>query len=182
KRLGGSGAAVAKILRPGHFELPEHLDLRFHTVVLTTDTAWGLHGKGAAGSGAECTPCFSHGITPLQNTKSAALAVIAALTSPTGTTNITQWFSWAWRVVNPEAPFTETDPDPNGPRQQAIVLLTDGENFAGNGDGYKTLFGYGRGGRAEINNRLRELFANVKASSVKTYAIQFATRAALCRP
>lgn len=150
--------------------------------MLTTDTAWGLHGKGAAGSGAECTPCFSHGITPLQNTKSAALAVIAALTSPTGTTNITQWFSWAWRVVNPEAPFTETDPDPNGPRQQAIVLLTDGENFAGNGDGYKTLFGYGRGGRAEINNRLRELFANVKASSVKTYAIQFATRAALCRP
>ncbi len=54
------------------------------------------------------------------------------------------------------------------------MLLTDGENFAGNGDGYKTVFGYGSGGRAEMNNRLRELSANVKASGVKIYAIQFA--------
>jgi Mg-chelatase subunit ChlD len=147
-------------------------------------TAWEPVGADAepvsggvcamSANGAECTPCLSHGITPLQNTKSAALAAIAELTSPTGTTNITQGLGWAWRVVKPEAPFTEADPDPDGPRQQAIVLLTDGENFAGNGDGYKTVFGYGSGGRAEMNNRLRELSANVKASGVKIYAIQFA--------
>ena len=74
----------------------------------------------------------------------------------------------------PEAPFTEADPDPDGPRQQAIVLLTDGENFGGNGDGYKTIFGYGSAGRNDMNNRLRQLAANIKAAGVKIYTIQFA--------
>ena len=57
-------------------------------------------------NGSECTPCLSHGVTPLQNSKSAAIAAINELTSPEGTTNITQGLSWAWRVVKPEAPFT----------------------------------------------------------------------------
>lgn len=125
-------------------------------------------------NGSECTPCLSHGITPLQNTKSATQAAIDELTSPTGTTNITLGLGWAWRVVKPDAPFTEADPDPDGPRQQAIVLLTDGANFAGNGDGYKTVFGYGSAGRPDMNARLRALAANVKASGVKIYTIQFA--------
>lgn len=125
-------------------------------------------------NGAECTPCLDHGITPLQDTKSGTLAAIAELTSPEGTTNITQGLGWAWRVLKPEAPFTEADPDPDGPRQQAIVLLTDGENFAGNGDGYKTVFGYGSNGRDDMNERLKALAVNVKSSGVKIYAIQFA--------
>lgn len=125
-------------------------------------------------NGSECTPCLSHGVTPLQNSKSAAIAAINELTSPEGTTNITQGLSWAWRVVKPEAPFTEADPNPDGPRQQAIVLLTDGENFAGVGDGYKTVFGYGSTARDDMNDRLRALAANIKASGVKIYTIQFA--------
>jgi len=127
-----------------------------------------------ATNGSECTPCLSHGITALQSTKSGTIAAIDELTSPTGTTNITQGLGWAWRVVKPEAPYTEADPDPDGPRQQAIVLLTDGENFAGNGDGYKTVFGYGSAGRDDMDDRLRALAANVKASGVKIYTIQFA--------
>ncbi|MEX2454952.1 MAG: VWA domain-containing protein [Rhodospirillaceae bacterium] len=125
-------------------------------------------------NGSECTPCLDHGITPLQNSKSGAVAAIDELISPEGTTNITQGLAWAWRVVKPEAPFTEADPDPDGPRQQAIVLLTDGENFAGNGDGYKAAFGYGSGARDAMNDRLRELAANIKGSGVKIYTIQFA--------
>jgi len=125
-------------------------------------------------NGAECTRSFSHGITPLQSSKSGTLAAIAELTSPTGTTNIKQGLSWAWRVVKPEAPFTEADPTPDDPRQQAIVLLTDGENFAGNGDGCKTVFGYSSDGRSDMNDRLRALATNVKASGVKLYTIQFA--------
>jgi Mg-chelatase subunit ChlD len=125
-------------------------------------------------NGSECTRCLSHGITALQSTKSGTLAAINELTSPTGTTNITQGLGWAWRVVKPEAPYTEADPDPDGPRQQAIVLLTDGENFGGNGDGYKTVFGYGSAGRTEMNDRLRALATNIKASGVKVYTIQFA--------
>lgn len=127
-----------------------------------------------ATNGSECTPCLSHGITALQSSKSGTIAAIDELTSPTGTTNITQGLGWAWRVVKPEAPYTEADPDPDGPRQQAIVLLTDGENFAGNGDGYKTVFGYGSTGRDDMNDRLRALATNIKASGVKIYTIQFA--------
>lgn len=125
-------------------------------------------------NGSECTPCLSHGITALQSTKSGTIAAINELTSPTGTTNITQGLGWAWRVVKPEAPYTEANPNPDGPRQQAIVLLTDGENFGGNGDGYKTVFGYGSAGRNDMNDRLRALATNIKASGVKVYAIQFA--------
>jgi hypothetical protein len=54
------------------------------------------------------------------------------------------------------------------------VLLTDGENLAGNGDGYKTVFGYGSAGRSDMYDRLRALATNVKASGVKVYTIQFA--------
>jgi Mg-chelatase subunit ChlD len=77
-------------------------------------------------------------------------------------------------VVKPEAPYTEADPNPAGPRQQAIILLTDGDNFGGNGDGYKTVFGYGSAGRPGMNDRLRALATNIKASGVKIYTIQFA--------
>ena len=54
------------------------------------------------------------------------------------------------------------------------MLLTDGENFAGNGDGYKNVFGYSSAGRSDMNDRLRALATNVKASGVKLYTIQFA--------
>ena len=50
------------------------------------------------------------------------------LTSPEGQTNIPQGLGWAWRVLMPSAPFTEAIPDPPYRRQQAILLLTDGEN------------------------------------------------------
>ena len=125
-------------------------------------------------NGSECTRCLSHGITALGNTKTPILTAISELTNPTGTTNITQGLGWAWRVLMPEAPFTEADPNPDGPRQQAIVLLTDGENFGGNGDGYKTIFGYGSAGRNDMNDRLKLLAANIKGAGVKIYTIQFA--------
>lgn len=125
-------------------------------------------------NGSECNRCLSHGITPLQSTRSGALAAIDKLTSPTGTTNIAQGLGWAWRVVKPDAPYTEAKSSLGKPRQQAIVLLTDGENFGGNGDGYKTVFGYGGTARKDMNDRLRKLAANIKASGVKVYAIQFA--------
>ena len=127
-----------------------------------------------AGSGSECTPCLGHGITPLQGTKAAITAAVSALTSPTGNTNITQGLGWAWRVLKPDSPFTEADPNPPYKRQQAIVLLTDGENTGGTGDGYKKTFGSGTAARLAMDERLKLLAANVKASGVILYVIQFA--------
>jgi len=142
---------------------------------------WGaiLSFKGAdictgTVSGNECSPCLKHGITPLQSTKATIQAAIDSLLHPNGTTNITQGLGWAWRVVKPEAPFTEAVADPEYSRQQAIILLTDGQNFGGDGDGYKTVFGYGSAGRPEMDERLQKIATNIKADGVTLYVIQFA--------
>ena len=145
-----------------------------------TQPLWG--GEPVPGSaqctlavgGSECRACLDHGITPLVNVKATIQGAVNDLVSPTGTTNITQGLGWAWRVLKPEAPFTEAIADPPYKRQQAIVLLTDGENFAGSGDGYKTTFGDGDTGRPDMDARLQLLSDNLKADGVILYVIQFA--------
>lgn len=125
-------------------------------------------------SSSECTPCLSHGIVPLAQSKSATLASINALVSPTGSTNIAQGLVWAWRVLVPAAPFTEADPSPDGDRTQAILLLTDGEHVAAYGDGYARTWGGGSWAQSQMNARLLEIAGNIKAQGILIYAIQFA--------
>lgn len=123
----------------------------------------------------ECTPCLSHGITPLQNVKQTVIDAIDDLVSPQGTTNIPAGLGWAWRVLMPDAPFTDAVANPDYDLQRAIVLLTDGENWGGVGDGYKTVFGSGSSaGGNGMNDRLRELATNIKSAGVVLYVIQFA--------
>lgn len=128
----------------------------------------------SAVDGSECGACLTHSITPLQNSKQAILDAIDALTTPDGNTNIPEGLGWAWRVLTPDAPFTEADPNPPGKREQAIVLLTDGQNEGGSGDGYKGVFGLGSTAEPDMDARLLELAANIKASGVIIYVIQFA--------
>lgn len=123
----------------------------------------------------ECTSCPSVGITPLQHAKAAIRGAVTDLRA-TGNTNIPAGLGWAWRVLKPGAPFTEADPNPPFVRDQAIVLLTDGENCANSGDGYKRVFGSCNGGRDDMNDRLRKLAANVKADNVEIYVVQFANQ------
>ncbi len=77
-------------------------------------------------------------------------------------------------MLKPPVPFTEAVPDPEYDREQAIVLLTDGENFGGSSDGYKATFGLGSSARPAMNDRLLALANNVKADGVVIYIIQFA--------
>ncbi len=124
-------------------------------------------------TGYECTACPSVGITPLDSNKSAMVDAVDGL-SAGGNTNIPAGLAWAWRVLKPEAPFDEAVLDPDYDRDQAIVLLTDGENCAIDGDGYKRVFGSCSGGRDEMNERLRLLANNIKSDGVIVYVIQFA--------
>ncbi len=125
-------------------------------------------------SGAECGRCLSHGITPLQHNKTVIKDAVDALVSPTGHTNIPQGLGWAWRVLMPGAPFDQALADPPYRRQQAILLLTDGRNVGGSGDGYKTTWGLGGAAFDEMNDRLLAVADNVKASGAIVYVIQFA--------
>jgi hypothetical protein len=138
-------------------------------------------GKCAISAGPECTPTLRHGITPLQNQKKVIVDAVKALKNPTGVTNIPGGLGWAWRVLKPAAPFTEANPDPDFVSKQAIVLLTDGENFGGSGDGYKTTFGLGANARPDLNDRLLALSANVKADGVVIYVIQFSNHGSKLR-
>ncbi|HSO42602.1 MAG TPA: hypothetical protein VLR47_07160, partial [Rhodospirillales bacterium] len=144
-----------------------------------TNAKWG--GEPVSGStdcelsvsGEECAACPNVGITPLQHSKAAIRTAVGGL-SATGNTNIPDGLGWAWRVLTPEPPFTEAVKDPPSVRDQAIVLLTDGENCAASGDAYKRVFGSCNGGRAGMNARLRLLAGNVKADNVIIYVVQFA--------
>lgn len=132
-----------------------------------TCTSSGGHG--------ECTPCLNRGITPLQNQKTTISDAIDDLVNPDGNTNIPEGLGWAWRVLMPTAPFTEAVADPDYELQRAIVLLTDGENYGGPGDGYKRVFGGGSNAGANgMDARLRLLATNIKSSGVVLYVIQFA--------
>jgi len=124
--------------------------------------------------GSECRPCLEHGITPLTGIKSDIQLAINALQNPASTTNIPQGLGWAWRVLKPAAPFTEAILNPPTNRQQAIVLLTDGENYGGSGDGYKGTFGLGTTAGAAMDERLLMVANNIKADGVIIYVIQFA--------
>jgi len=157
----------------------------FSTTLSTNTSAavptWGLiialedrHVCSSSRYNGECTPCLSHGVTPLTNTKQTVLNAIQDLKYPRGTTNITQGLGWAWRVLTPEAPFTQAVADPDYNREQAIVLLTDGANFGGEGDGYKTVWGTGNNANDEMNERLLEIANRIKGSGVVLYVIQFA--------
>lgn len=154
----------------------------------TPDADWpawqpiGFAGDPFPGSGrcamsigyTECTRCPYRGISPLDNVKQNILDAIDDLQNPTGTTNIPSGLGWAWRVLKPEAPFTEAVADPDYELQRAVVLLTDGENTGGVGDGYKTVFGLNTAAGPEMNDRLRALADNIKADGVIIYVIQFA--------
>ncbi|MTI08239.1 TadE/TadG family type IV pilus assembly protein [Curvivirga aplysinae] len=125
-------------------------------------------------NGSECIPCLSHGITPLQNTKSVIEDAVDDLLYPTGATNIAGGLGWAWRTLTPPTPFTEALEDPAVERTRAIVLLTDGAQVGGNGDAYKGTLGIGSSARANMDERLRDLATEIKSSGVVIYTIQFA--------
>ena len=126
-------------------------------------------------SGSECTACpsQSRSVTALQSSKTAITAALNRLTVADGNTNIPQGLGWAWQVLTSTAPYTQSDPNPQGRRRQAIILLTDGANVGGSGDGYKGVFGLGNAARSAMDARLRTLATNIKASGIYIYTIQF---------
>jgi len=130
--------------------------------------------KSSSPSPSDSSPCPPSGITPLRNSKSAITTAVNAL-DPDGVTNMAQGLVWAWRVLMPGEPFTESEPVPSPPPYRAIILLTDGQQVGGDDDAYSGAFGTGSDAAdAGLDDRLRQIASNVKAQDIKIFTIQFA--------
>lgn len=133
------------------------------------------HCTSSPSNSPDCTPCLSHGIQVMQSSKQVILDAINELLSPTGNTDLPQGLVWGWRMLTPGTPFIESASDLPGRKQQAIVLLTDGENVGGYGDGYKAAFGINSTAQPAMDDRLRKAATNIKAQGIKIYVIQLSS-------
>jgi Flp pilus assembly protein TadG len=155
-------------------------------------SGWGTPPSGQNGG---CVDCPAIGILPLQTSATTVKTMIDAL-SPDGATDAPQGLFWAWEVLMPGVPFDEAKVNPPFQRAQAIVFMTDGQNWGSNGDAYHGWFGDdttvgtitskgnitmpdGTSVKNNLNNRLLQLAAKIKgtnpldSSAVKIYVIQY---------
>lgn len=121
-------------------------------------------------------------ITPLTNNRALLESEINAM-SPLGSTHINLGAAWGWRVLSPQAPFTQatayTDPDWN----KAAIILTDGDNTMI--DSFYSAYGVLSDGnlgttnsttaKNELNNRLLDVCTGMKNEGIIVYTIAFGT-------
>ncbi|MDQ7249901.1 TadE/TadG family type IV pilus assembly protein [Dongia sedimenti] len=146
----------------------------------------------------ECAQCPEIGILPLQPDYNAVKSMIDAL-DPKGATDAPQGLFWAWEVLMPGQPFDEAKVSTPFPRVQAIVFMTDGQNWGSNGDAYHGWYGDDTSAGTittktgkitlpdgtkldnNLNNKVLELATKIKGTNplaggaVKIYVIQYDT-------
>lgn len=121
-------------------------------------------------------------ITPLTNNKTTLLSEISAMWA-SGNTHINEGAAWAWRVISPEAPFTEGTAYGTENWNKAVVILTDGDNTTSTS--VYSAYGYRNSGllgctsgsctEAALDSRLQEVCTGMKAAGIKVYTISFGT-------
>jgi Flp pilus assembly protein TadG len=152
---------------------------------------WKVASPKNSGS---CSECPDVGILPLQTDESKVTTMINSLVAG-GNTNAPQGLFWAWEVLMPGDPFSEAVVSTPFERAQAIIFMTDGQSYGGNGDSYRGVFGAGEQaatnsshgtmtvgsstGNNNYNNRLLALASTIKGSdptasgAVRIYVIQY---------
>ena len=103
-------------------------------------------------------------------------------------TNVAQGLVWAWRVLSPDAPFTQGASYKDDETQKVLVLLSDGRNqVVANGgitESDYTSYGYLADGRmgstdnyltaeANVDAKVREVCEGVKTTGIRLYTILF---------
>jgi len=131
--------------------------------------------------------CDSLPILPLTSDKSAVISLIQSLKAKGGT-NILEGVMWGWRVLSPEAPFTEGKAYDDPENDKFLIVMTDGENWhQGRSNHNKSSyhsFGYASNGRLGTSNATSTLVSqmttktlaacqNAKAAGIKVYTIAF---------
>lgn len=116
------------------------------------------------------TNCTSSGIIPLTNDQVRLETAIDNL-SVGGGTYIPIGTIWGWRVISPDAPFTEgvsyNDPDWN----KFVIIMTDGNNEP---DNTYSAYGANPGLTAgNLNTKFATICSNMKAAGVVVYTVTF---------
>ena len=133
--------------------------------------------------------CTTVSVQPMVSQKAVVKAKIASM-GANGGTNIAEGMAWGWRVISPEAPFTEGAAYDDLDYRKVIVLMTDGENTWNGSSGSVnrsdySAYGYSRTARLgtdstnsgtlgnAIDDRLALTCANARATGVQVYTVTF---------
>ncbi len=138
-----------------------HLDRLKGSAKYNTVLDFGAEGP-AKRSDDSCNP--RRKITPLTNNERKIRNGIRNMYAA-GWTNIANGASWGFRVVSPNAPFTEGRPYEDKTTEKAMVILTDGMQTMGGASGSEFRSGYspfGFLGEPAVNGQKRMNGGNVK--------------------
>ncbi|HJZ43083.1 MAG TPA: pilus assembly protein TadG-related protein [Hyphomicrobiaceae bacterium] len=131
--------------------------------------------------------CDSKPILPLTTDKASVLGVVQTMIAKGGT-NILEGLMWGWRVLSPEAPFTEGRAYGDPENSKYIILMTDGENWhqamSNHNKSTYHSFGYASKGRLgttytttalinQMNSKTLAACQNAKAAGIKVYTVAF---------
>jgi Flp pilus assembly protein TadG len=129
--------------------------------------------------------CPPSPIVPLTNVKSTITTAINGMKA-NGSTVIPEGIAWGWRVLSPTAPFTEGAPYSDEDTLKFLILLSDGENNVLGGSNnhnksWYSAYGFAAKGhlgspdgsetQVVLNEKTRDLCANVKAKGIYVYTI-----------
>jgi len=130
--------------------------------------------------------CSIPAVTALTNQRSTVENGIDDLVA-SGYTHIPIGLAWGWRLLSPQAPFTEGVSYEDEEYTKAIILLTDGQNVLGtmnnhNGKRY-TAYGFlpeerlgtssSWQAQQELDYKTARLCENVKEEGIRVYTITF---------
>lgn len=131
--------------------------------------------------------CRTNPILPLTSVKPDVDAAISAMYAG-GSTNIPEGVMWGWRVLSPEAPFTEGRAWDDRENRKVLVLMTDGENtyqaLSNHNRSVYGAFGYAAKGRlgtdysqsalvSQMNAKTTAACNNAKARGITVYTVAF---------
>ena len=137
------------------------------------NTADGNLGYRIPALAADLTPRCPRSITPLTSSQSRLNAEISALTAD-GNTYIPAGLVWGWRVLSPQAPFTEGATSVPGTNQEItkhLLLMTDGINTLHKPSGQP---GHVVSATTDEANALTSaLCENIKNAGISIYTVAF---------
>ncbi|MGQ0672780.1 MAG: VWA domain-containing protein [Hyphomicrobium sp.] len=144
-------------------------------------------GATQAGGSGPNYGCSTQPLLALSQSKTTVQAAIDALTAG-GNTNIGEGTMWGWRVLSPEAPFTDGRAYDESENRKVLVVMTDGANtYSGTSNHNKSrygAFGYGVKDRLgttysssaysdAMDLKLASACTNAKTAGVTIYTVAF---------